>query len=138
MRQKKKILVVDGDQSSIQSVKQILLREKFEVINVGSAEEALEVLENENVDIVISDIKMSGMKGNRFVKQLREWSIRAKVLFVSNEADELRWLEAVDAGASDLISKPFTKDKILKAINKATTHSNAFNDGLTPLDLPAF
>ena len=137
MRPKKKILVVDGEQSSIQSVKEILRREKYELINVGSADEALDILENEAVDVVIADIKMSGMKGNRFIKHLREWNTRAVVLFVSNESDELRWLEAVDSGASDLISRPFTKDKILKAINK-TYHTNGASDSFTQLDLPAF
>jgi DNA-binding NtrC family response regulator len=97
----------------------MLKREKFEVVEALCAEEALDMLENQEVDLVISDLKMNGMSGIDFLSELREWDMNIPVIFVSGWGKEKDWQEALRSKASALIEKPFSKDAILKAIQKA-------------------
>lgn len=118
MRQRKKVLVVDGNESNINLIRELLAKEKFEVINAGGAEEALDIAESQDIQLIISELPEE-RQANRFIRQLRERAATGEVIFVSKQSDEVEWLEAINIGASDLISEPFTKDKILKSINKA-------------------
>ena len=119
MKRKEKILIVDDEPETLQLLKKFLNHEKYEVIEAINAEEALDILENREVNLVISDLRMPGMSGAEFINELREWDTELPVIFMSGWAKEKDWLEAIHSHASDFISKPFTKDAILKAVHKA-------------------
>lgn len=119
MGSKKKILVVDDEPATLSLVRSILRHEKFDVLEALSGEEALEILENETVDLVISDLRMPGMSGVELLDELREWDGSLPVIFISGWGKEKDWLEAVRANASALIEKPFRKDVLVKAVRRA-------------------
>lgn len=125
MANKKKILVVDDDISCLGLLKRILKHEKFEVYDALSGEEALDILENQTVDLVISDLRMPGMSGVELLDELREWDGEIPVIFVSGWGKEKDWLQAVRANASALIEKPFHKDVLLKAVHTALQEKEA-------------
>jgi len=115
MLNKKRILIVD-DEADILSVLRILLtKNKFEVLEASSANAALDLLENESVDLVISDIVMPGMNGREFIKEVRQWDMELPVIFISGKDN----ISKKDLGnTSAFIEKPFSKDTLLKTIHK--------------------
>ena len=134
MKTKLKALIVDGNETILKSVKDILAKEKFDVIQSSGAEDALQILENQNVDVIISELRMPGMDGIDFVKELRQWDGETAIILVSGEVDELEWLEAINCGASALLSKPLNKDKVVKAVQKAIKENEAYsNHSLFPI-----
>ena len=123
MAQKKKILIVDDELSVLALLRTILKNGKYDVLEARAADAALDILEHESVDLVISDIRMPGMSGIEFLDELREWDMDLPVIFVSGQGSDRDWAKAVQSSASALIEKPFKKDAILKAVHKAF-HSN--------------
>ena len=119
MSQKKRLLVVDDDIEVPRLIRQMLRQEKFEVIEALCAEEALDILENESITLVISDLKMPGMSGVDFLAELREWDTAIPVIFVTGWGKERDWDRAFRYNASAIIEKPFRKETILKAVRKA-------------------
>src|SRR5438477_202792 len=95
-QKKKRILVVDDDKDIVVLLKSILTKEKkYDVLTALAAEEALNILENENVDLVMTDLKMPGMTGAEFLSELRNWDTDLPVIFVSGAAKDEDWEEAV-------------------------------------------
>ena len=119
MPRKKRILIVDDEVGVLSLLRTILKKAKFEVLESRSADSALELLEHEVVDLVISDIKMPGMSGVEFLNEVREWDMDLPVIFVSGKGTDHDWLTALQSSASDLIEKPFKKEVLLKAVNRA-------------------
>jgi two-component system NtrC family response regulator len=125
-QKKKRILVVDDDKETVALLKNILTKEKkYEVLTALAAEDALSLLESENVDLVMTDLKMPGMTGAEFLSELRNWDGGLPVIFVSGCAKDDDWQEAIRDQASALISKPFRKETILKAVSKALSPNGA-------------
>ena len=119
MAQKKRVLVVDDDIEVPRLIRLMLKREKLEVIEALCAEEALDILENESVSLVISDLKMPGMSGVNFLAELREWDAAIPVIFVTGYGKEKDWDRVFRYNASAIIEKPFRRETILKAVRKA-------------------
>ncbi len=113
----KNVLLVDDSSTMRKIIGRSLRQAGIDFDNIFEASdglEALEVLENEDVDIVLSDINMPNMDGISF---LREKSQRANmkdipVLMISTETGEDIIGEAKSLGAVGAIKKPFTPDKV--------------------------
>ena len=116
---KEKILIVD-DEKSIREFLEIML--KKEGYNVGSAvnaEEALKLFHNSNYELVISDIKMSGMDGVELLKKIKEINPETIVLMITAYASVDTAIDAMKAGAYDYITKPFNVDEVKHIIQNA-------------------
>ena len=116
--QKRSILVVEDDDVALDLLAEILRRHHFQVWTASSVASALELLEKRPVDLVLSDIRMPERGGMDLLKQIRENQSRIPVVILSAFGDEHLWVEALSAGAVDLIPKPFKKQEIIDVINK--------------------
>ena len=116
--QKRSILVVEDDDVALDLLAEILRRHHFQVWTASSVAFALELLEKRSVDLVLSDIRMPERGGMDLLKQIRENQSRIPVVLLSAFGDEHLWVEALSAGAVDLIPKPFKKQEIIDVINK--------------------
>ncbi len=85
-----------------------------QVIEAGNGSEALEILRNRRVDLILSDINMPVMDGLEFVRQLRSLDIAqgTPVLMITTEGSESHVVEAISCGARGYIRKPFTPDQV--------------------------
>ena len=116
----RKVLVVDDAAFMRMMLKDILVKNDFEV-----AEEA----ENGNVavaayqkvkpDIVTMDITMPEMNGIEAVKAIKAIDPESKIIMVSAMGQQPMVIEAIQAGATDFIVKPFQPDRVVEALNKA-------------------
>jgi two-component system, NtrC family, sensor kinase len=116
---KNTILVIDDDISITRSIKKILEKEEFHVFKADSGEAGLKIIENNKVDIVISDIKLSGMDGIEILRKAKGYYSDIEVILVTGYKEESLSIEALRAGAFDYISKPINLDELLISIQKA-------------------
>jgi two-component system KDP operon response regulator KdpE len=113
-----RILVVD-DEPQIRRVMRTSLTEQGYIVTDGrSGEEALERLRQDHPDLVLLDINMPGMGGLEACRQIRETSDVAVIVLTvrDSEADKVA---ALDAGADDYITKPFSMPELLARIRAA-------------------
>lgn len=126
-----KVLLVDDEPFIIQGLKVIIdwENEGFEIAGmVSNGKEALQFLENENVDLVIADIRMPEMTGLELLETLRK-DKKSDVYFVilSGYADFSYAQQAMQNDCTDYILKPVDKEMLLKVLNKVLVLKNEKN-----------
>jgi len=116
------VLIVD-DSATIRKMLARVLRQneviRGSIFEAGDGVQALEVLENHPVSLVLSDINMPNMDGLEFLKRMRakgDWA-KIPVVMITTEGSEETMLEAMQAGASAYVQKPFTANQIKKKLS---------------------
>ncbi len=132
------ILIVDDSKSMRQILRKILVVSGFklgECLEASNGEEALRLLEDNWVDLILSDIHMPVMDGFGLLRNLRkhdDWS-DLPVVLVTTESNEHRIQEAIALGARGYIRKPFKPEEIKAHLNEIIGESDgdgtAFGDG---------
>ncbi len=119
----KTILVVD-DSSSIRQLLSFTLKERgFTVLEAGNGLEALAKLTGDKISLVVCDVNMPEMDGIAFVKKIKDDAAYAEyrftpVIMLTTETGEDKKAEGREAGVKAWITKPFTPDKLVSAIEK--------------------
>lgn len=116
----RKVLVVDDAAFMRMMLKDILVKNDFEV--VGEAENgkvAVTAYQKFKPDIVTMDITMPEMNGIEAVKAIKAFDPESKIVMVSAMGQQPMVIEAIQAGAKDFIVKPFQPDRVVEALNKA-------------------
>ncbi len=111
------ILVVDNDEAVKESVKDYLTFLKYNVQTAASAQEALKTLQIFSADLVITDIIMEGMNGLELTKKIKA-TYDVDVMVMTGYSADYSYKEAVEAGASDFIFKPFEFKELELRINR--------------------
>ncbi len=116
---RKTILVVDDEVVNLDILVELLHR--FDVIDVTSGEEALEVLAKEKIDLILLDILMPGMDGYEVCHTVKaDKSLRhIPIIFITSKNDDLSIEHAYEIGASDYITKPFRHRELLARVGNA-------------------
>jgi two-component system NtrC family response regulator len=116
------ILVVDDEKNYCTVLAELLGDEGFRVSTAANPYAALEVMERENVDLVLSDLKMPGMSGLEFQRQVRaEIGDIPFIIFTAYATVETA-LDAMKSGAVDYLIKPCKNEEILLAVQKAVDY----------------
>jgi len=110
------ILIVDDEPGMRNFLVKTLVPRCQSVHAVTSAEEASRLLQQQHVDLIVLDISLPGQNGVAWLKALREQGFRGGAIFITAFADLETAIEALRAGASDFILKPFRVPQILNAI----------------------
>jgi two-component system cell cycle response regulator len=116
--QAKKILIVEDDQIVRESLEEFLQLNCFTVLAVGSAPEALKILQKNDFDLILTDLVMPEMDGISFTKAIRGLGKDIPVLVVTGFASIEYAVEAIKAGATDFITKPLKFDHVVFIINR--------------------
>jgi diguanylate cyclase (GGDEF)-like protein len=114
---RKKILVVEDDHMASELYHTFLTRSGFETKTAESAEEAEKLLTNEEINIILTDIKLPGIDGIQFTKKIRE-KCNTDVIVMTGYISEYSYEDAIKSGASDLIFKPVKLNELLLRINR--------------------
>lgn len=112
-----KILLVDDDLASIESTARILEFAQHEVVKAHSATEALALLEQASMDMVITDVRMPGLSGIEFFEIALQKQIKTPFLIMTafGEVQDAVW--AMKMGAVDFLQKPFKRQDLLEAVS---------------------
>ncbi|MGM0442282.1 MAG: response regulator [Elusimicrobiota bacterium] len=114
-----KILIVDDSKNIRKLLKVILESENFRVKEAKSARQALNLLEKEKFKIAIVDIVMPVMDGIQLTEIIREKHPGTEVIIASTMKDKDNTFEAIEKGACYYVYKPFKKEELIGAVNKA-------------------
>ncbi len=114
-----KILVVDDEEVIRETLKEFLSLKGFYVTLAGNGPEALQALEKERFDVVLSDLVMPRMNGISLTKTILETSPQLIVIVMTAYASIDHAVESMKAGAFDFIAKPFNFDHVIFVINRA-------------------
>ncbi len=114
-----KILIVDDAAFMRMMIKDILTKNGYEVIGeAANGIQAVELYKANQPDLVTMDITMPEMDGIEAVKQIKAINPAAKVIMCSAMGQQSMVMDAIKAGASDFIVKPFQADRVLEAVKK--------------------
>lgn len=113
-----KILVVDDDAMNLRMAEFILQKKEYEVLKASSGAQALAILGQETVDLVLLDIEMPEMNGFETFEKLRANGVLTPVMFLSASTEESIIQEALDMGAVDYVKKPFVPQVLYDQIEK--------------------
>src|SRR5712664_3233504 len=117
-----KILVVDDEEAIREVVSTMLQAQGFECAAVGNGRIALDYLQKNSIDLVLSDMVMPEMDGLRLVEWLRKAEPDVPVIMVTAMHDLSIALDAIRGGAYDYILKPFEKDQLYLSVRRALEH----------------
>ena len=114
-----KILVVD-DEPNITEILEIAFQEDgMDVIKSGSGRDALNILREQDVDIVVSDIKMPDISGVELLSIAKEFSPDTVFIMITAFASTETAIEALQHGAFDYITKPFGMEELRAIVQRA-------------------
>ncbi len=114
-----KILLVDDDPAILKIFQLLLTTEGHEVLATGSGEEAVKLVQQESIDLLVSDVRMSPMDGFEVLRRVREAQPDILVLMVSAYASEASVKKASQLGAFKFIAKPPDPRQLIKSVNEA-------------------
>lgn len=113
---KGRILIVDDEEASRRSLKDILKLEGYKVTDKADGEGALKALEDDGYDLMLLDLKMPGMSGLEVLKQASQVAPDCKVIMLTAHGSLESAIEALRKGAHDYILKPASPNDILTSV----------------------
>ncbi len=115
---KARILAVDDQRYFRELIEGLLSEAGFDVQTAASGEDALQRLEQDDFEIVLTDLVMPGMDGTELVRKIRERLPQQDVVVVTGVVDVKTAVDAMKQGATDYILKPFDRDALVESVSK--------------------
>ncbi len=115
---KEKILIVDDDIDILDVLKITLEDEGYEVIEAHNGQEALDIIKKEPPELVITDMKMPKMDGNKLCQALREDMLiqHMPIIMLTGKSEVTDKVSGINAGADDYIVKPFEPKELVARV----------------------
>lgn len=115
----KQILFVDDERAILKSIERLFFDLDYEILVAESGEEGLNVLSSNQIDIVVSDMRMPGMNGFQFLKKVKAQYPHTSRLALSGYADEKEILDSLIDGSNSLyLFKPWDGEDLIKKIEQ--------------------
>ena len=137
MDERNSVIIVDDDERLLEIFKTALSLEGYQCETASSAESALELINKTSFDIMLTDIRMPGIEGFELTHKAKEIIPDMAVIIMTAYAEEFSYDNAIEAGASDFIKKPFTLNELMARIQhvklQEKVRTMAVTDELTGL-----
>lgn len=116
---RKSILVVDDEKNQREILETILSGEGYDVTTASSGEAAMKFVADRHFDLVLTDLKMTGMSGLDLLKQLTDFDRSIIVILLTAHGSVDSAVDAMRLGAFEYLQKPYDKEKLLDTISRA-------------------
>ena len=113
------ILIVDDEKNYTMIIGEILQEEGYTSITASSGMEALDILNNETIDLILTDVKMPGMSGIQLLEKIKELNPDIPVIIMTAYGSVEKAVDAMHRGAYTFILKPFENQALIAYIAKA-------------------
>jgi two-component system KDP operon response regulator KdpE len=113
-----RILVVDDEPQILRALRINLVARQYDVVTAADGAEALVCAERSHPDLVILDLGLPDLDGVEVIRGLRSWT-RVPIIVLSGRRDSHDKVGALDAGADDYVTKPFSIDELLARVRVA-------------------
>jgi DNA-binding NtrC family response regulator len=121
--EKGRVLVIDDEAIVRVSCQRVLEPAGYEVVLTSRGDEAIELLEKEQFDLVLTDLKMPDMDGLEVLKVIKERWPDIQVVIITGYGTISTAVQAIKKGAYEYIEKPFTPEDILDVVTKALSEA---------------
>ena len=116
------ILIVDDD-DAIRGILYDILSDKYDCNTASMAEEALQYIEVERYDAILTDIAMPGLTGLELLERVRANQSGTPVILISGKGSEQDPQALIDLGAFAYVNKPFNLDEIEEVVERAVSQT---------------
>lgn len=116
------VLIVDDDEALLRSLARLLRLRGYEPKTATSAAAAIELIQSERFDVVLSDIAMPGMDGIQLLRRLRDTDLVVPVILITGEPAVSTAVDAVEYGAFRYLTKPVANDDLVATVEKAVRY----------------
>jgi two-component system response regulator (stage 0 sporulation protein F) len=123
MNVKQVILIVDDEEGLREGLGKLLESEGYAVLSAENGEQALEILQRSRIDLVLTDMRMPGMDGIELLKKIRERHGDLGVIILTGYGQIESYIEAMNFGAIEYVSKPFKVNELKFIVNKVLNNS---------------
>lgn len=124
---RKSILVVDDEKNQREILETILSGEGYDVTTASSGEAAMKFVESRRFDLVLSDLKMTGMSGLDLLKELTNYDKSIIVILLTAHGSVDSAVDALRLGAFDYLQKPYDSAKLLETVDRALKKLSALD-----------
>ena len=111
------ILIVEDDRDLRELFCRTLVKNSFKAFSAENADNALEILDKEYIDLIVSDVMMPGMNGFELIKELRRSGIDTPVIIITAKGDISDKQDGFSSGADDYMVKPIDLNEMIMRIN---------------------
>lgn len=125
----KKILVVEDHDTMVYQIKQSLQGHGYEVYVARSGKDALILMTQQHIDLVLLDLGLPDMSGLRVCQELRKDHPGLPIIILSVKSDEHEKVQALNLCADDYVSKPYYTDELLARIQVQFLHAERMRSG---------
>ena len=127
------IMLVDDEVPFVETMAKRLASRNIETISAVSAEDGLKKLkENQNLDVIVLDVKMPGMDGLELLKKIKAGFFRTEVIMLTGHATIESGITGMKLGAYDFLTKPCDIEELVTKVEEATkkkrAHDNKIQD----------
>jgi two-component system KDP operon response regulator KdpE len=129
---KRNILVVDDEAQITRVLKTTLSSQGYGIRTASDGEEALQLMKDWTPDLIVTDLRMPNMDGLQLCRHIRTES-RIPIIVLSVKGEEKIKVEALDAGADDYITKPFSVNELLARVRAALRRATTSPQTETPV-----
>jgi len=139
---KLKVLIVDDEHAIRRFLRTSLGAQNYDVVESATGEDAVLMAANEQPDLMILDLGLPDINGKQVTQRIREWS-QMPIIILSVQDQDTDKIEALDAGADDYLTKPFSVGELLARMRVALRHMQQpnndpiFKTGALEVDLAA-
>jgi len=113
------LLVVDDEESNLESLEKIFSKEGYQVLSAPGGKEGLDLLRGHDVDVILTDLLMPGMSGVELLRAAKAIAPEVEVVLMTAFGTVETAVEAMKEGAYDFVEKPLKKMAISKAVRMA-------------------
>ncbi|MBM4274407.1 MAG: response regulator [Deltaproteobacteria bacterium] len=117
--EKFKMLVVDDETDFLETIVKRLKARNIEVAGAESGYQALDLMDRQDFDVVILDVKMPGMDGIETLREMKKKKPRTEVIMLTGHASVESGIQGMQLGAFDYVMKPVALDELLEKVRQA-------------------
>ena len=121
-----KVLIIDDDQKIRRLISIYLENEGFKTVQVKDAQEGMQVLQNELIDIILLDVMLPDMDGIEACLKIRE-NLNMPIIMVSAKSEDMDKLQGITCGADDYITKPFNPMELIVRVKSQLRRYKRYN-----------
>lgn len=122
------ILIVDDERSIRNSLKEILEHEEYTIETAENGHQALDILKQKHIDVILCDIKMPQMDGIELLDIILKKYTTTPVIMISGHGDIETAVECLKKGAYDFLQKPLDLNRVLVTVRNALDKSNLISE----------
>jgi len=119
MRDAPALLIVDDEARILSALRRALRREGYEIVTAETVADALRILDERSVDAILSDHKMPGMSGVRFLEEASRRRPDAARMIITGWTEEIPRAQLEEAGVCALVTKPWDDARLKATLRRA-------------------